>query len=43
MTLRDYFAGQALTGLLAAGATRNLGQSAYAAADLLLMEKRNGN
>ena len=45
MTLRDYFAGQALTGLLAAdnstGCAEFLADAAYVAADAMLIERKN--
>lgn len=45
MTLRDYFAGQALTGLLAHASGEDPGKSpsmAYKLADAMLAERENG-
>ena len=42
LTLRDFFAGQALSGLIASGRSEDLAASSYAIADRMLDESRRG-
>lgn len=42
LSLRDFFAGQALSGLLASGRNNDLAAASYAIADRMLEESRRG-